>query len=326
MRCIDCKPDSSEIAHHELVIRSLSPAEAKEQLSALDVIDVREPDEFASGHLPGARNVPLADLKASPGKHLTRDGVLLVCARGMRSQTAAKIAEENGLREVAQLDGGTQAWLGAGLPIERPQRAPTTSVATAPASDPSCGLPDPGLDVVVGANMRELRNAKNLTLDQLARLTGLSRTLLGQIELGKTPSSVSVVWKIAQALDVHFSALLATKESVETTVLRKGEARRLVSPDGRFSSRALYPLAEKPDAEFYELYLAPHSREDAQAHKPGTRENLVVTAGRLQLEFGGQTFELDTGDAIVFIADVPHSYINPGREECWMYLVMTYLK
>jgi quercetin dioxygenase-like cupin family protein len=107
-------------------------------------------------------------------------------------------------------------------------------------------------------------------------------------------------------------------------VLRVANAKRLVSPDGRFSSRALYNLAEAPDAELYELFLAAHSREDAQPHQPGTRENLVVTTGRLELEVGSQRYELARGDAIVFGADVPHSYINPAGDDCWMYLVMTY--
>ena len=121
-----------------------------------------------------------------------------------------------------------------------------------------------------------------------------------------------------------FSALLVTSERVETSLLRRAQAKRLVSPDGRFSSRALFNPGEKTDVEFYELYLAAHSREDALPHQSGTRENLIVTAGRLELEVAGERFELGKGDAIIFTADVPHSYVNPGHEECWMYLVMTY--
>jgi len=78
--------------------------------------------------------------------------------------------------------------------------------------------------------------------------------------------------------------------------------------------------------ELYELFLAAHGREDAEAHAPGTRENLVVTAGRLVLDIGEETFELAKGDAIEFVADVPHSYVNPGSEDCWMNLVMTYAR
>jgi quercetin dioxygenase-like cupin family protein len=83
-------------------------------------------------------------------------------------------------------------------------------------------------------------------------------------------------------------------------------------------------LNEPTSAEFYELFIAAHSREDAAAHRAGTRENLVVTAGRLEIELGGERHELARGDAITFIADVPHSYINRSGEDCWAHLVMTY--
>lgn len=317
------------------MIRTLDARQAEALITAggIDVVDVRDPGEWAGGHIPGARLAPLDALRADPRGHLPRDKVLLVCARGVRSLTAANLAAEIGLGEIYSLDGGTDAWRKAGLPIETPPQAPAPpaggagparTAETDTAADAGCGLPEPALDAIVGTNLRELRSQRNLSLDALAKLTGLSRTLLGQIELGKTAPSVSMVWKIARAFDVHFSALLATSERTETRVLPGAKAKRLVSPDGRFSSRALYNLAEKPDVEFYELYLAAHSREDAAPHQPGTRENLIVASGRLDLEVGGRRHELSKGDAIVFAADVPHSYANPGSEDCWMYLVMTY--
>jgi rhodanese-related sulfurtransferase/transcriptional regulator with XRE-family HTH domain len=314
------------------MVRALGPREAEALIGpgGIDVIDVRDPRDWASGHLPGARSVPLEELRADPRARIPSDRVLFVCARGVRSESAARLAEELGWTEVYSLEGGILAWASAGLVVETPaEAAPAARAAAqevATAVDASCGLPEPGLDRVVGENLRALRTAKSLSLDTLARLTGLSRTLLGQIELGRTSPSVGVVWKLARAFDVQFSALLASAQPTETSVLRGKQAKRLVSPDGRFSSRALYPFGGQPDAEFYELYLAAHSREDAQPHQPGTRENLIVTAGRLDLQVGGDGFELEKGDAIVFTADVPHSYANPGKDECWMYLVMTYAR
>ena len=108
-------------------------------------------------------------------------------------------------------------------------------------------------------------------------------------------------------------------------IFRASNAKRIVGADGRFSSRALFSPDDKGAFELYELWLAGHGREDAEAHAPGTRENLVVTSGRLVLEIGKERHELAKGDAIAFTADVPHAYINPGSEECWMNLVMTYV-
>jgi rhodanese-related sulfurtransferase/transcriptional regulator with XRE-family HTH domain len=315
--------------------RMIGPREAEALVASedVDVVDVREPNEFDDGHLPRARNVPLGTLKSKPKSHLPEDEkkkVLFVCARGMRSMTAAEIAESAGRTEIYSLEGGTAAWRDAGLPIEGKVESKSTSgtkteATTAKPHDPLCGLPEPGLDVVVGANMRKLRTDRGMSLDALAAATGLSRTLLGQIELGKTPPSVSIVWRIATAFDVPFSAMLATDERrAQTTVLRAEGAKRIESPDGRFASRALYLLSEKPAAEFYELYLAPHSREDAAAHQRGTRENLVVVTGRCEITIAGERHDLGKGDAIVFMADVPHAYVNPGNEPCWIHLVMTY--
>jgi rhodanese-related sulfurtransferase/transcriptional regulator with XRE-family HTH domain len=306
------------------VIRTLDAEDTNALIEQgdIDIVDVREPYEFARGYIAGSRNVPLAELSKDK---LPKDRVLFVCSRGLRSERAARAAEQMGLNNLYHLEGGTDAWTEAKLPLVLPPQPDGPPRPDAAPVDPAdCAMPEPGLDAALGTNMRALRDQQGLSLDQLAKVTGLSRTLLGQIELGKTPASVSTVWRIAQALDVHFSEMLATKAPLTNQVLRGAGAKRLVTSDSRYSSRALFPLSEKPAAEFYELYLAAHSREDAQAHKPGTRENLVVTLGSLELKVGEQTFQLEKGDAIVFTADVPHSYINPGAQDCWMYLVMTY--
>jgi quercetin dioxygenase-like cupin family protein len=101
-------------------------------------------------------------------------------------------------------------------------------------------------------------------------------------------------------------------------------AKVLTSHDGSFSSRALFPFDEPRTVEFYELRLAPHAVEEADAHPPGTVENLVVEAGSLEIVAGGERHLLAQGDAILFEADTPHQYRNPGDVECRMYLVMTY--
>lgn len=101
------------------MVNSVTPQQAQELIAAggLDIVDVREPGEWATGHLPGARLIPLQQFKADPKAALPRDGVLFVCAGGGRSMTAAKIAEVHGLAKVYNLIGGTRGWATAGLPI-----------------------------------------------------------------------------------------------------------------------------------------------------------------------------------------------------------------
>jgi len=101
------------------MIEQLTPHQAHEliQRGELDVVDVREPSEWTGGHVPGARHVPLAQLRANPGATLPRDRVLFVCAAGVRSQTAARIAEGLGFTCLYNLSGGTRGWVSAGLPV-----------------------------------------------------------------------------------------------------------------------------------------------------------------------------------------------------------------
>ena len=103
------------------MVNAVNARQAKELIATLglDVVDVREPGEWSKGHLPGARLVPLQRLKSDPKQALPRDGVIFVCAAGVRSQLAAKAAEAVGLTSLYNLTGGTQGWVNAGLPLVR---------------------------------------------------------------------------------------------------------------------------------------------------------------------------------------------------------------
>ena len=180
------------------------------------------------------------------------------------------------------------------------------------------------LTPVVGANLRRLRMKRGLSLERLARASGVSRAMLGQIELGQSTPTINVLWKIARALAVPFSALITHRSASRTMVMAASRAKVLTSHDGAFTSRALFPFDEPRTVEFYELRLAPLSVEQADAHPPGTTENLVVTTGTLEMTVGAERHLLATGDSILFEADVPHQYRNPGNTEALMYLVMTY--
>jgi transcriptional regulator with XRE-family HTH domain len=177
---------------------------------------------------------------------------------------------------------------------------------------------------IVGRNLRRLRTQRGLSLERLAKASGVSRAMLGQVELGQSAPTINVIWKIARALGIPFSALISTTAQSGTRVMRVSQSKRLASHDGSFSSRALFPFDEPRRVEFYELRLAAHAEERADAHPPGTMENLVVTAGTVEIDRGEEHHVLTAGDAILFEADVAHVYRNTGNVEAVMYLVMTY--
>jgi len=201
-------------------------------------------------------------------------------------------------------------------------KSETADETSPPAPGESPSTTD--LAPVVGGNLRRLRTRRGLSLERLAQISGVSRAMLGQIELGQSAPTINVLWKIARALEVTFSALISARTQSGALVMRSSDSKLLTSKDRTFTSRALFPFDEPRRVEFYELKLTAGTVEEADAHPPGTAENLVVTAGTVEIDVGGDTHRLETGDSILFEADTPHAYRNAGRADAVMYLVMTY--
>ena len=102
------------------MLKTVNPKQAAELLAQDDVqvIDVREAHEWAEGHLPNSRLVPLGAFRANPKAALTAPILLFVCAAGVRSEAAARLAVAHGAERVYNLAGGTRAWARAGFRLE----------------------------------------------------------------------------------------------------------------------------------------------------------------------------------------------------------------
>jgi transcriptional regulator with XRE-family HTH domain len=171
------------------------------------------------------------------------------------------------------------------------------------------------LEHLVGVNLARLRSERQLSLDALARASGVSRAMLAQIESARSVPSIKVLCKIAAALKVSVSAFLRQHATNGIEHLPADQSTRLVSSNGRFSSRPLYPQAATGAAEFHELRIAPLHTESGETRAPGTSVNLVVSEGTLEVRVHDHKQLLATGDAIVFDADQPHTLRNPGDTE-----------
>ena len=153
-----------------------------------------------------------------------------------------------------------------------------------------------------------------MSLDDLARASGVSRAALSQIETCKSNPTVGVLWKIAvgprrAVRGAHRGAALGR------VVLRREDSQVLRSADGSFESRPLAPAGASPLVELYELRLAARSTHASEAHAPGTHEVVVVLSGQLpHARRTTRRYELGAGDAVAFAADRPHAYENPGGE------------
>jgi transcriptional regulator with XRE-family HTH domain len=172
--------------------------------------------------------------------------------------------------------------------------------------------------------LHRLRAKRGLSLERLSRVSGVSRAMLGQIELGQSTPTINLLWKVSRALNVPFSTLITDSSARSTTVMPRAGAKLLSSADGSFISRALFPFNAARSTEFYELRLLPRCIERADAHAPGTTENLLVASGELQIRVRNGCHRLCAGDAILFEADAPHEYENLGQGDVVAYLVMTY--
>jgi transcriptional regulator with XRE-family HTH domain len=175
----------------------------------------------------------------------------------------------------------------------------------------------------VAEHLRDQRKRREMSLDQLAQLTGVSRAALSQIETRKTNPTIGVLWKIASGLGIAFSDLVGEPRR-GLSVLRHGEARLLRAVGGKFDSRPLMPAAGIPKIEMYELRFSAGSRHVSEPHGPGTLELVTVLSGSMKMLVGDQSDDLGAGDSVVFDANKPHVYENSGGSEARYHNVIVY--
>lgn len=167
----------------------------------------------------------------------------------------------------------------------------------------------------VAESLRKFRQDRQLSLDDLANRSGVSRAALSQIEGRRTNPTLSVLWKIAVGLEIPFIDLLGDSGDAAIRVLRSGDASPLRSADGRTESRMLSPGGANTGTEVFELRFLPRAVHKSEPHARGTTETLIVLSGNLRLNVDGATQDVAAGDSVFFRADVGHTYENPtGRE------------
>lgn len=173
---------------------------------------------------------------------------------------------------------------------------------------------------IIGANLRRLRTQRNLTLEALARLSNVSKSMLGEIELGRTTPNISLLWRVANALDTSVPVFLQKWSAPEIQIFR-GDAE---PAEGLFCTRPLGPAVAHNRARFHQITLAPECEEPAETCPAGTMVNLVVSDGALDIRTGAESHHLGAGDAAYFPATLPLVYHNPGAVTAVVYRVTIY--
>src|SRR5688572_28163915 len=140
----------------------------------------------------------------------------------------------------------------------------------------------------VGATLAALRRQRTLSLDELSRQAGVSKSMLSQIERGQANPTVAVVWRLATALGVPLAELLGERQPAEPLLLTvpAHAIPLMASPDGKCELRILGPIELAGRFEWYHLTVQPGGTLDSHPHEPGSREHLTVHGGTLEVHAG----------------------------------------
>jgi XRE family transcriptional regulator, regulator of sulfur utilization len=181
------------------------------------------------------------------------------------------------------------------------------------------------INLILANNLKLLREQRKLSLDKVAEMTGISKTMLGQIERGESSPSITTVWKIANGLKLSFTSLINEPHS-ETVVVSQEEIQALVEDNGKIRIYPYFPYEDGRRFEMYSLEMEHGGYLSAEAHIEGTEEFITVFEGELTIRVDNEEYTVTPGKSIRFKADKPHVYHNSGASMNRLSMVIHYSK
>jgi transcriptional regulator with XRE-family HTH domain len=187
-------------------------------------------------------------------------------------------------------------------------------------------LSPPSSPPEVGATLQKLRLKRGLTLDDLSRAAGVSKSMLSQIEREKANPTIAVAWRLANALGVGIEELLSSDmpEADPIHILEPHETPTLPGTHAGYVLRILGPMELAGKYEWYELTLAPEGALVSNPHDPGTTEYLTLLHGSVEVEVDGAKKKVKSGGSARYLADKNHVIRNVGKSEAKALLVVTH--
>ena len=176
----------------------------------------------------------------------------------------------------------------------------------------------------VGATLQRMRLERGLTLEDLSRTAGVSKSMLSQIEREKANPTIAVAWRLANALGVDIAELLSSevKKTDTIRILEAHETPTLPGEHAGYVLRILGPMELAGKFEWYELTLAPNGALVSGSHDPGTTEHLTLLHGSVELEVNNIKKKLNLGATARYAADLPHAIHNIGKSEAKVLMVV----
>lgn len=178
----------------------------------------------------------------------------------------------------------------------------------------------------LGKRVKKLRGDRGWSLEELATASGVSRSMLSEIEREKANPTLTVTFRIARAFGLTLQELIESAEASgsKIQVIRVDDRAQVYRSDKHCEIRTLSPLNLEKDVEFYEVTLRPGGALRSQPHFEGTREFLTVEEGSVRIESAGCQETLGKGDSGTYRADVPHAIVNVGKAGAVVFLVVIY--
>jgi len=175
----------------------------------------------------------------------------------------------------------------------------------------------------VGEQIQRLRSERKMTLDDLSRAAGVSKSMLSEIERDKANPTIAVAWRLTNALGISLDQLFAQQRPVEAIrVAGPHEIPTLTGDNGGYQLRVWGPIELAGKFEWYELTLQSGAALTSNAHEPGTREHVTVLNGTIEVDASGSTRRLKAGETARYAADEAHAVRNVGRAEAKALLVV----
>lgn len=175
----------------------------------------------------------------------------------------------------------------------------------------------------IGERLKKTRTALDISLDEAAKRTGVSKPMLGQIERGQSIPTITTLWKIATGLKTPLSSFLEEPPSDYTVVDIHGEVP-VTESNGKMRAYSMFSYDPIRSMEMFFVEFDSGCRHASEKHNDGVEEYILVLTGQLQLVINDNRITLDQNQAIRFRADIPHEYHNPFVEPCTIYNIIFY--
>ncbi len=179
------------------------------------------------------------------------------------------------------------------------------------------------MKLILAANLRGIREERRLSLDKVSEMTGVSKSMLGQIERGESNPTIQTVWKIANGLRVSLIDLTEAPHS-GTVVISKNDISPIIGDDGLFRVYPVFPFDGETRSEILSIELDKGAYSCSEPHNPRTVEYVLVFEGELTVTAGVEEHSLKVGESMKFRADRPHSYHNSGNGITRLCVIMYY--